>query len=139
MIIKIRNTIMSFFSRYKKYIFSFGALFMLTFMIKRGVYDHIIPSSDILAMIQRKEMTKIILGSVMMLGYSKVGGYAVTSHKLLDPKDLMPALKESGTTYTSLIINEEHVAFMVAFGIYSYVCYKAFFYLKDMHGYKGKE
>lgn len=75
----------------------------------------------------------------MMIGYSKQGGYAITSHRLLDAKELMPALKDSGTTYTSLIINEEHIAYLLLAGVYSYVCYKAFFFLKDMHGYKAKE
>ena len=84
-------------------------------------------------------MTKIVLGSAIMVGYNKVGGYSISNHRMLPDKDLMPALKESGTTYTSLLVNEEHVTFLVAFGLYSYICYKAFFLFKDMHGYKGKE
>jgi hypothetical protein len=28
---------------------------------------------------------------------------------------------------------------MAAIGVYSFICYKAFYMMKDMHGYQGRE
>jgi hypothetical protein len=63
-----------------------------------------------------------------MIGYYKNPelGYAITNHTLLKGEEVARALTESKTTFSSPLINEEHAAYGVMFGIYSYICYKAF-------------
>ena len=62
------------------------------------------------------------------------------ANRLLIPEDqLLNILQRSKTTFNSPIVNEAIVLYMLAIGAYSYIAYKLFMGMKDMHGYKGKE
>jgi hypothetical protein len=53
---------------------------MLGFLLKRGVYDKIINSSDVLALIQMRELKKVILGSALLIGFRHGGDYVIANH-----------------------------------------------------------
>jgi ATP-dependent Zn protease len=63
----------------------------------------------------------------------------IGNHSIFEEKALGNALHSSGTTFTNAFPNEAHIGYMALFGIYSYGCVKLLSYLKDMHGFKGKE
>jgi ATP-dependent Zn protease len=48
-------------------------------------------------------------------------------------------LKETQTTYSSPLINESHVIWVIVFFLYSLLFLKMINQLKDMNGFKGKQ
>ena len=63
----------------------------------------------------------------------------LASRSLLDTKELMQTLKDTSTTYSSLLINEGHVLWTLAFIVYCFLVMKLVNQMRDVNGFKGKQ
>jgi hypothetical protein len=96
----------------------------LTYLLKKKVYDRIIPSSDVLKMIIKQDVKKVVFGSLFLLCYLKnpkagQSKYVLTSRSLINAEELLKHLRDSNTTYGAPLINESHIIWTVVGILYS--------------------
>jgi hypothetical protein len=120
---------------------------MLGVLIKKKFYNKLVPPSDILTYVNKQAFEKVVLGSVFMVGYFKSpdliakhgGDYVIANRILLEDQHLVKALQESGSTYSFPVINESQIGYAMLIGAYSYIAFKFYQGMRDMHAFKGKE
>eukprot|EP00347_Sterkiella_histriomuscorum_P003112 403365543 len=121
--------------------FSIAALIYASIKVK-GLYDSTLPISDTLHLIKMGEFKKVIVGSLFLICYFKSPQqgmqYCIANRSLISEEGLAQSLHTSQTTFTSPLINETQIGYLMAAGIYSYIVYRLITNLKDMHGFKGK-
>mmetsp|Transcript_37526 Transcript_37526/g.36079 ORF Transcript_37526/g.36079 Transcript_37526/m.36079 type:complete len:149 (+) Transcript_37526:145-591(+) len=109
-------------------------------MVKRGFYDKIMPISEVMKMMQANEIKKVIVGCAFLYYTSKqTGEYFFSNRLLVNENQLTNLLTKNKIEYSSPIIDESHVAYALAIGLYSYFCYKLIMKMKDMHSYSCKQ
>ncbi len=83
-------------------------------LLKRGVYDRLMPISEVITMLKDSQFNKVVVGSVFLYcslkkpmpnGGSQMG-YILANRLLVNEETLNLSLKESNTIFSSPFINE---------------------------------
>lgn len=83
-----------------------------------------------------------MFGSLFLLCYLKnpkgVETYVLSSRSLINTEELVKTLRSTNTTFSSPLVNESHVGWLIILAIYSVLIIKMINQMRDMHGFKGK-
>ena len=127
----------------KKRGFALILALLLSYMLKKKVYDRLVPSSEVMGLIMNQDVKKVLFGSLFLLCQLKnpKGGtsYVLSSRSLINTEELIKTLRQTNTTFSSPLINESHVGWVIVLCVYSFLFIKMINQMRDMHGYKGKQ
>lgn len=70
------------------------AALVLSYLFKKKVYDRLMPSSEVINLILKQDVKKVVFGSLFLLCYLKnpqpgQGSYFLTSRSLINSDDLL--------------------------------------------------
>jgi hypothetical protein len=83
----------------------------------------------------------VVLGEALVFGRFKDSslGYCIGTKPLIRNEEIIQKLINTNTQYDTPLMNETVIGGLILSGLYSYILYKVFRGMMDMHSYKGKE
>ena len=85
----------------------------------------------------------MLFGSLFLLcqlSNPKAGStYVLSSRSLINTEELIKTLRQTNTTFSSPLINESHIGWLIVLCIYAFLFFKMINQMRDMHGFKGKQ